>query len=70
MKQPKNGSTSGFKFITFSPKLAVQKRVLYFGIIWLGRSFGYFSKNWVIFSKSSGHPGSQCRQSGHKIINL
>jgi hypothetical protein len=21
--------------------------------------FGYFSKNWVIFSKSSGHPGQE-----------
>ncbi len=29
-----------------------------FGIILFGNLFGYFSKNWVILSKSSGHPGS------------
>jgi hypothetical protein len=30
---------------------------LYFGIIWLGNCFGYFSQNiGQFFSKSSGHP--------------
>jgi hypothetical protein len=33
------------------------KNGLYFGIIWLGNCFGYFSKNiGQFFSKSSGYP--------------
>ncbi len=33
------------------------KHGLYFGIIWLGNCFGYFSKNiGQFFSESSGHP--------------
>jgi len=27
--------------------------------LFFGNLFGYFSKNWVIFSKSSGHPGTE-----------
>jgi hypothetical protein len=27
----------------------------YFAKSWLGNWFGHFSKNWVFFSKSSGH---------------
>jgi hypothetical protein len=28
-------------------------------MILFGKLFGYFSKNWVIFSKSSGHPATE-----------
>jgi len=26
------------------------------GFFWLGNCFGYFSKNWVIYSQTSGRP--------------
>jgi hypothetical protein len=35
-----------------------------------GKCFGYFSKNWAIFSKSSGHPAeSVCCQSKADNVN-
>jgi hypothetical protein len=33
------------------------KNGFYFGFVLFGNCFGYFSKNWVIFSNSSGRPG-------------
>jgi hypothetical protein len=59
MKWPKNGNTLGFKFRTFFTYISCSKMFLYFGTIWLGSCFGYFSKNWAIVSKSSGHPDPQ-----------
>jgi hypothetical protein len=60
----------GYKFITFLPKKAVQKRVLYFGIIWLSNCFGYFSKNWAILFQIFLSPSSQCQLFGYKIIKF
>jgi hypothetical protein len=47
----------GFKFITFLPKLAVQKCVLYLAFFGLAAVLATFQKIGQYFSKSSGHPG-------------
>jgi hypothetical protein len=35
-----------------------------------GNCFGYFSKNWAIFSKSSGHPDPFKPQNILQIVNI
>jgi len=35
-----------------------------------GNLFGYFSKNWAIFSKPSGHPGQYLRTNFRVFLGI
>jgi hypothetical protein len=39
-------------------------------MILFGNLFGYFSKNWAIFSKSSGHPATEQQIEEEKMANV
>ena len=38
-------------------------------LFWLEKCLGNFLKNWVIFSKSSGHPDSMCNVTANKMVS-
>jgi hypothetical protein len=39
-------------------------------MILFGNLFGYFSKKWAIFSKSSGHPATEKQIEEEKMANV